>query len=196
MGRSFGVGVPVLRWSPRMLDVRDARQPPFLPHDPYADVRDTALHGQSGRPDFLFASAAWSPVLPSKPDVGYRARSVLVGHRAPIVLPPDATEGSRQAPRSQGGGLANNLECDGTSRNPVLRTRPVIQSGARCCATTPTRSSTFCEIGIETAVAETALRLRDVICHDTRIPSSPSIHVPVLFWTRTPSLPSGRPAVN
>ena len=61
MGRSFGVGVPVLRWSPRMLDVRDARQPPFLPHDPYADVRDTALHGQSGRPDFLFASAAWSP---------------------------------------------------------------------------------------------------------------------------------------
>ena len=32
------------------------------------------------------------PVLPSKPDVGYRARSALIGHRAPIVLPPDATE--------------------------------------------------------------------------------------------------------
>ena len=31
------------------------------------------------------------PVLPSKPDVGYRANSALVGHRAPIVLPPDAT---------------------------------------------------------------------------------------------------------
>ena len=31
------------------------------------------------------------PVLPSKPDVGYRAPSALVGHRAPIVLPPDAT---------------------------------------------------------------------------------------------------------
>ena len=32
------------------------------------------------------------PVLPSKPDVGYRAPSALVGHRAPIVLPPDATD--------------------------------------------------------------------------------------------------------
>ena len=32
------------------------------------------------------------PVLPSKPDVGYRANSALVGHRAPIVLPPDATD--------------------------------------------------------------------------------------------------------
>ena len=31
------------------------------------------------------------PVLPSKPDVGYRAQSALVGHRAPIVLPPDVT---------------------------------------------------------------------------------------------------------
>ena len=31
-------------------------------------------------------------VLPSKPDVGYRARSALVGHRAPVVLPPDATD--------------------------------------------------------------------------------------------------------
>ena len=29
--------------------------------------------------------------LPSKPDVGYRAQSALIGHRAPIVLPPDAT---------------------------------------------------------------------------------------------------------
>ena len=28
------------------------------------------------------------PVLPAKPDVGYRARSALVGHLAPIVLPP------------------------------------------------------------------------------------------------------------
>ena len=32
------------------------------------------------------------PVLPSKPDVGYRAPSALIGHRAPIVLPPDATD--------------------------------------------------------------------------------------------------------
>ena len=32
------------------------------------------------------------PVLPAKPDVGYRAQSALVGHRAPIVLPPDVTE--------------------------------------------------------------------------------------------------------
>ena len=32
------------------------------------------------------------PVLPNKPDVGYRAPSALIGHRAPIVLPPDATE--------------------------------------------------------------------------------------------------------
>ena len=32
------------------------------------------------------------PVLPAKPDVGYRARSALVGHLAPIVLPPDATD--------------------------------------------------------------------------------------------------------
>ena len=31
------------------------------------------------------------PVLPAKPDVGYRAPSALIGHRAPIVLPPDAT---------------------------------------------------------------------------------------------------------
>ena len=31
------------------------------------------------------------PSLPSKPDVGYRASSALIGHRAPIVLPPDAT---------------------------------------------------------------------------------------------------------
>ena len=30
--------------------------------------------------------------LPSKPDVGYRAQSALIGHRAPIVLPPDATD--------------------------------------------------------------------------------------------------------
>ena len=32
------------------------------------------------------------PVLPAKPDVGDRAPSALIGHRAPIVLPPDATE--------------------------------------------------------------------------------------------------------
>lgn len=32
------------------------------------------------------------PVLPSKPDVGYRAPSALIGHGAPIVLPPDATD--------------------------------------------------------------------------------------------------------
>ena len=32
------------------------------------------------------------PVLPDKPDVGYRAPSALIGHRAPIVLPPDVTE--------------------------------------------------------------------------------------------------------
>ena len=32
------------------------------------------------------------PVLPSKPDVGYRAQSALVGHQAPIVLPADATD--------------------------------------------------------------------------------------------------------
>ena len=32
------------------------------------------------------------PVLPSKPDVGYRAQSALIGHRVPIVLPPDATD--------------------------------------------------------------------------------------------------------
>ena len=32
------------------------------------------------------------PVLPTRPDVGYRAPSALIGHRAPIVLPPDATE--------------------------------------------------------------------------------------------------------
>ena len=32
------------------------------------------------------------PVLPSKPDVGYRANSALIGHRVPIVLPPDATD--------------------------------------------------------------------------------------------------------
>ena len=32
------------------------------------------------------------PVLPSKPDVGYRAPSALIGHLAPIVLPPDATD--------------------------------------------------------------------------------------------------------
>ena len=31
------------------------------------------------------------PVLPTKPDVGYRAQSALVGHLAPIVLPADAT---------------------------------------------------------------------------------------------------------
>ena len=30
--------------------------------------------------------------LPGKPDVGYRAQSALIGHRAPIVLPPDVTE--------------------------------------------------------------------------------------------------------
>ena len=32
------------------------------------------------------------PVLPAKPDVGDRAPSALIGHRAPIVLPPDVTE--------------------------------------------------------------------------------------------------------
>ena len=32
------------------------------------------------------------PVFPAKPDVGYRAVNALVGHGAPIVLPPDATE--------------------------------------------------------------------------------------------------------
>ena len=33
------------------------------------------------------------PALPRKPDVNYRAQSALIGHRAPIVLPPDATRG-------------------------------------------------------------------------------------------------------
>ena len=32
------------------------------------------------------------PVLPHKPDVGYRAQSALIGHCAPVVLPPDASD--------------------------------------------------------------------------------------------------------
>jgi len=32
------------------------------------------------------------PVLPKKPDVGYRSANALTGHEQPIVLPPDATE--------------------------------------------------------------------------------------------------------
>ena len=32
------------------------------------------------------------PVLPSKPDVGYRAANALIGDGAPIVLPPDASD--------------------------------------------------------------------------------------------------------
>ncbi len=32
------------------------------------------------------------PVLPKKPDVGYRSVNALTGHEQPIVLPPDATE--------------------------------------------------------------------------------------------------------
>jgi 2-keto-4-pentenoate hydratase/2-oxohepta-3-ene-1,7-dioic acid hydratase in catechol pathway len=32
------------------------------------------------------------PVLPSKPDVGYRSVNALTGHDQPIVLPPDATD--------------------------------------------------------------------------------------------------------
>ena len=32
------------------------------------------------------------PALPAKPDVGYRAQSALIGHGAPIVLPPEATD--------------------------------------------------------------------------------------------------------
>ena len=33
-----------------------------------------------------------TPVFPTKPDVGYRAVNALIGHRAPIVLPADASE--------------------------------------------------------------------------------------------------------
>jgi len=32
------------------------------------------------------------PVLPNKPDVGYRCANALIGHEQPIVLPPDVTE--------------------------------------------------------------------------------------------------------
>jgi 2-keto-4-pentenoate hydratase/2-oxohepta-3-ene-1,7-dioic acid hydratase in catechol pathway len=32
------------------------------------------------------------PVLPSRPDVGYRSPSALTGHGRPIVLPPDASD--------------------------------------------------------------------------------------------------------
>ena len=32
------------------------------------------------------------PKLPTQPDVGYRAANALIGHEAPIVLPPDASE--------------------------------------------------------------------------------------------------------
>ena len=32
------------------------------------------------------------PVLPAKPNVGYRAQSALIGHGAPIVVPPEATD--------------------------------------------------------------------------------------------------------
>jgi 2-keto-4-pentenoate hydratase/2-oxohepta-3-ene-1,7-dioic acid hydratase in catechol pathway len=32
------------------------------------------------------------PVLPEKPDVGYRSANALTGHGQPIVLPPDVTE--------------------------------------------------------------------------------------------------------
>lgn len=32
------------------------------------------------------------PVLPAKPDVGYRSTNALTGHEQPIVLPPDVTD--------------------------------------------------------------------------------------------------------
>ena len=46
-------------------------------------------------PEHLKTAAARrgeQPKLPTKPDVGYRAANALVGHGAPIVLPPDVSE--------------------------------------------------------------------------------------------------------
>lgn len=46
-------------------------------------------------PEHLKSAAARrgeQPQLPGKPDVGYRAVNALVGHEAPIILPPDVSE--------------------------------------------------------------------------------------------------------
>jgi len=61
--------------------------PPVIPPTFYCVGRNYIEHVKMAA-----ALRGEEPVLPAKPDVGYRAVNALVGHGAPIVLPPDATE--------------------------------------------------------------------------------------------------------
>jgi 2-keto-4-pentenoate hydratase/2-oxohepta-3-ene-1,7-dioic acid hydratase in catechol pathway len=61
--------------------------PPVVPPTFYCVGLNYAEHLKSSA-----ARRGEEPVFPDKPDVGYRAANALVGHEAPIVLPPDATE--------------------------------------------------------------------------------------------------------
>ena len=61
--------------------------PPVIPPTFYCVGLNYAEHLKSAA-----ARRGQPPVLPDKPDVGYRAANALIGHGAPIVLPSDATE--------------------------------------------------------------------------------------------------------
>jgi 2-keto-4-pentenoate hydratase/2-oxohepta-3-ene-1,7-dioic acid hydratase in catechol pathway len=61
--------------------------PPVIPPTFYCVGLNYAEHIKAAA-----AMRGEEPVLPSKPDVGYRAVNALIGHQAPIVLPADATE--------------------------------------------------------------------------------------------------------
>lgn len=61
--------------------------PPVVPPTFYCVGLNYAEHVRMAA-----AARGEAPVLPEKPDVGYRAVNALIGHGAPIVLPPDASE--------------------------------------------------------------------------------------------------------
>ncbi len=61
--------------------------PPVIPPTFYCVGLNYAEHVR-----WAAAARGEEPVLPAKPDVGYRAANALIGHGAPIVLPADATE--------------------------------------------------------------------------------------------------------
>ena len=61
------------------------------------------------------------PVLPAKPDVGDRAPSALIGHRAPIVLPPEATSGWSTKANSHALSDVPRSISRATTRSPAAR---------------------------------------------------------------------------
>ena len=61
--------------------------PPVIPRTFYAAGQNYAEHVRA-----IARAANREPVLPDKPDVGYRAVNALIGHGQPIVKPADSTD--------------------------------------------------------------------------------------------------------